>query len=83
MYDDAGRVASPFYHRLHIAQFDALSRLFAEPAFSATLQCLQQADTRWNRWRSAAGKVKDRLVGDAHYATSARIGSPQSSAAAA
>ena len=83
LYDDAGRVASPFYHRLHIAQFDALSRLFAEPAFDATLERLQQADTRWNRWRSAAGKVKDRFIGDAHYATSARIGSTQSSAAAA
>lgn len=81
-YDDADRVASPFYHRLHIAQFDALCRLFDEPAFHEILFRLQQADTRWNRWRSAAGKVKDRLVGSSRYTTSARIESPRTSAAA-
>ena len=29
-YDTAGAIASPFYHRLHIAQLDALSRAFPE-----------------------------------------------------
>lgn len=80
-YDDAGRVASPFYHRLHIAQFDALAQLFEDPAFGAVHHCLQQADTRWNRWRSAAGKVKDRLVGSSHYTTATRISTPRSATA--
>ncbi len=33
MYDLDGRIASPFYHRLHIAQMQALHRLTGHPVF--------------------------------------------------
>ena len=33
MYDLKGRIASPFYHNLHIAQFQALSMLFEGSSF--------------------------------------------------
>lgn len=33
MYDLGGRIASPFYHNLHIAQMEALAKTFNDPIF--------------------------------------------------
>jgi hypothetical protein len=43
-YDTAGHLASPFYHRLHVAQLTALERTF--PGESAPARAL---GTRWRR----------------------------------
>lgn len=50
-YDTSGNLASPFYHRLHVAQLGALERTF--PAYSARI-----ANTRVRWERALASRVQ-------------------------
>jgi hypothetical protein len=73
LYDNHGRVASPFYHRLHIALLDAQARLSPARPFDDVLADLGRADTRWNRIRFTALKVKDKVFDTSRHTTSGRF----------
>lgn len=53
MYDLGGRIASPFYHHLHIAQMQAMHRLTEHQIFDDYAQQWQcNENNKLNRWRA-------------------------------
>jgi heparosan-N-sulfate-glucuronate 5-epimerase len=63
-YDLAGNVASPFYHELHIAQLDALARVFPEQEadFRRTREAFRRyLGSRTKRARAIVVKVGQKL----------------------
>jgi hypothetical protein len=63
-YDLSGNLASPFYHRLHIAQLRAAALLFPEQrdAFGASADRFERyADSRVNRARAVVVKLVQKL----------------------
>jgi len=48
MYDEAGNVAKPFYHRLHIDQLKALQILLPSPPLARTILHWSKTDTPMN-----------------------------------
>lgn len=56
-------VASPFYHALHVAQLEAMSRLHPDPRFDQTAERWRRAAAApWVRVPAVAAKVAFRLV---------------------
>lgn len=62
-YDVSGRIASPAYHSLHIAQLTVLGQLLDEPAFNALAEKFAAyAQKKMNRVRAIALKVVQKLL---------------------
>jgi hypothetical protein len=72
-YDNRGRIASPFYHHLHIALLEAQARLSNSLPLAEAVDQMRRGNTVWNRARYTAAKVKDKLLDNISYATSASI----------
>jgi hypothetical protein len=68
-YDNKGRIASPFYHQLHISLLEALYRLTDKKQFYTTLMALRAANTLPNKARYTVVKVMDRITDKHVYAT--------------
>jgi hypothetical protein len=60
-YDTGGRLASPFYHDLHISRLEALHLLTGESAFHDQMQAFPKGNSRMNRARCTLDKIKDKL----------------------
>ncbi len=62
-YDTAGTLSSPFYHRLHIAQLQALAGTFAQfPAFASYLAKFEsQLESPVSRLRALVTKFSQKL----------------------
>lgn len=71
LYDNKGRICSPFYHALHVSLFDALSRLTGIPEFRDAYARMAHANSRMNRLRFTIAKIKDKLHDTDAYATQA------------
>jgi hypothetical protein len=69
VYDSLGRVASPFYHSLHIHLMDAVARLSGREAFIAALRTFAGADTAWKRFAYTAKKIGDKIRDRRSYGT--------------
>jgi heparosan-N-sulfate-glucuronate 5-epimerase len=69
LYDNRGRVTSPFYHRAHMVLLDAQFRLSGHRCLAETLNLLRLADTPVNRWWYTANKIKDKLLDRSRYVT--------------
>ena len=67
LYDNRGRVASPFYHDLHISLLDALHRLTGDSVFAAHLAAFERANSRRNRVRYMMGKIREKLTDTEAY----------------
>jgi hypothetical protein len=61
-YDSDGRLASPFYHALHIAMLDALYRLTAEDVFGEYMEIFRRGNHFINRTRYTLVKIQDKLT---------------------
>jgi len=70
-YDTRGRLASPFYHDLHISLLEALHLLTEERAFFDQMRAFQKANSRINRARYTLNKIKDKLSDKELYASQA------------
>jgi len=68
-YDTMERIASPFYHDLHISLLDALHRLTGESVFEEQRQVFQRSNTRVNRMRYTLSKIKDKLLDQEKYSS--------------
>jgi heparosan-N-sulfate-glucuronate 5-epimerase len=70
-YDTGGRLASPFYHDLHISLLEALHLLTGERAFREQMRAFQNANGRLNRVWFTLNKIKDKLRDNALYSSQA------------
>jgi hypothetical protein len=61
-YNDQGRISSPFYHPLHIAQLDALYRLTGRTVFYEYMKTFKRSNHALNRFRYTLVKIKDKLT---------------------
>ena len=65
-YDTMGNLASPFYHDIHIAQLQALSRMSRSPILAETLRRWEgYRGKRLNRMRAIAVKGRQKLLAPA------------------
>lgn len=69
VYDSLGRLASPFYHSLHIHLMDAMARLTGREAFATAFATFTRADTPWKRCAYTARKIGDKLRDKRSYGT--------------
>ncbi len=70
-YDTAGRLASPFYHDLHISLLEALHLLTGESAFREQMQAFKKGNSRMNRVWYTLNKIKDKLFDKQLYSSQA------------
>jgi len=69
IYDSLGRVASPFYHTLHIHLMDALFKLTGKEAFGKAYGTFRRAATPWKKGVYTARKVVDKIRDKKAYST--------------
>ena len=63
VYDAEGRIASPFYHNLHIAQMQALHLITGNSAFGNTAQRWQSYQNKnWNATRAFLKKAWQKIA---------------------
>lgn len=61
-YDLGGRIASPFYHQLHITQLRVLHRIFGDPCFAEMAQRFEKYyANKFCYWRAFVKKVFQKL----------------------
>ena len=70
-YDTQGRIASPFYHDLHISLLEALQLLTGDSAFREPMQIFQKVNNRKNRLIYTLNKIKDKLFDKQLYSSQA------------
>jgi heparosan-N-sulfate-glucuronate 5-epimerase len=71
-YDNAGRIASPFYQRLHANLFEALGLLFGDDLFAETSLRLRRGETNLKIAKYTLRKVFDRVRESESHSTSKR-----------
>jgi len=76
-YDNRGRIASPFYHSVHVHLFDALARLVDDRTFANLRDRLKAANNFGNKAWYTLHKVKDKLLDTTVYTSSSGIGARQ------
>ena len=63
MYDIKGKITSPFYHNLHIAQLEALYLTFGNTEFKEAQEKFESYKSkRINRWRAFIKKVAQKIA---------------------
>lgn len=68
-YDTGRRLASPFYHDLHISLLEALHLLTGESAYREQMQAFQKGNSRMNRAWYTLNKIKDKLFDKELYSS--------------
>lgn len=69
-YNNRGRVASPFYHSVHIALLEALAKLFRSEPLEYGRQRLCAGEHFTNRAAFTLRKIKEKLCDTTSYTTS-------------
>jgi len=67
LYDNEGRISSPFYHDLHISLLDAMHRLTNQSAFRDHMQLFRRANHTFNKCRYTLVKMRDKLTDTGRY----------------
>jgi hypothetical protein len=69
LYDNRGRICSPFYQSVHVSLFDALRRLTGDDTFGRVFETSARAYTAVNRTRFTFHKIAEKLSDQLAYST--------------